>query len=296
MLTLRSILCAVDFSDQSRDALRWAVAIATQHRSRVTVFTAVDPLLAEAARARLYMDLAKTDTEPALREFVSSTLSGSTGGPEVSFDVRVGHASELILEAAAREVDLVVMGTHGLGGFRKLLLGSTTERVLRRARTSVLAVPPARVHAIVPGTDGPRLDVKCILAGTDFSEASAKAVRYAAAWAQHLGVPLVVSHVVTPIVVPSRWQPYAADMDEERVRSAEARCTSLAATNTVAIRCETVVSIGRPAESLAATAEERQAGMIVVGLMGEEAGGARPGSIAYRVLCLAHVPVLVVPI
>jgi nucleotide-binding universal stress UspA family protein len=62
------------------------------------------------------------------------------------------------------------------------------------------------------------------------------------------------------------------------------------------VSCDNIVSIGRPEESLAATAVERDAGLIVVGLMGEDAARtARPGSIAYRLLCLAHVPVLVMP-
>jgi nucleotide-binding universal stress UspA family protein len=84
-------------------------------------------------------------------------------------------------------------------------------------------------------------------------------------------------------------------MDEERTRYAETRLASLSAHLKDRIECETVVSLGRPADSLAATAEERQAGLIVMGLMGEEAPRVRPGSVAYRVVCLAHVPVLVVP-
>jgi nucleotide-binding universal stress UspA family protein len=45
----------------------------------------------------------------------------------------VGNPADVILETAAKErSDLIVMGTHGLGGIRKWLLGSTTERVLRR--------------------------------------------------------------------------------------------------------------------------------------------------------------------
>jgi nucleotide-binding universal stress UspA family protein len=57
-----------------------------------------------------------------------------------------------------------------------------------------------------------------------------------------------------------------------------------------------VVSLGRPADSIASIAEEREAGLIVMGLIGDQGALApRPGSIAYRVLCLAHVPVLVVP-
>jgi nucleotide-binding universal stress UspA family protein len=57
-----------------------------------------------------------------------------------------------------------------------------------------------------------------------------------------------------------------------------------------------VVSLGRPAESIAMIAEERQAGLIVMGLASSKGALApRPGSIAYRVLSLAKVPVLVVP-
>jgi hypothetical protein len=48
MLTLRSILCPIDFSDQPRDAFRWALALVARHHDRVAVFTAIDPLLAEA--------------------------------------------------------------------------------------------------------------------------------------------------------------------------------------------------------------------------------------------------------
>ena len=75
MAVLRSILCPVDFSDQSRQALRWAEALSRRTAGRLTVLSAVDPLLAEAARLRLGLDLAHTETEPALRQFVAATWS-----------------------------------------------------------------------------------------------------------------------------------------------------------------------------------------------------------------------------
>jgi nucleotide-binding universal stress UspA family protein len=71
-VTVQSILCAVDFSEQSRDALRWAATFAVRFQSRLTVLTVVEPLLAEAARIRLGQDLVKT-TDGALREFVAGT-------------------------------------------------------------------------------------------------------------------------------------------------------------------------------------------------------------------------------
>jgi universal stress protein A len=298
MLTLRSILCPIDFSDQSRDALRWALALAASHHSRLTVFTAVEPLLAEAAKIRLRMDLVQSESKPALEHFVKTALPESLAHPpETALHASVGQAPEMILEMALRErADLIVMGTHGLGGFRKLLLGSTTERVLRHTQTAVLAVPLLDTQTVVLDRSGPRLNLKGILVGTDFSEASAAAVGWAADIAAEFNVPVVLSHVVTPIVVASRWESYVADMEPERVRTAEGRLQALSTTVKKGVVCDTVVSIGRPAECLAATAEQRGSSLIVVGLMGEEAGRrVRPGSIAYRLLCLASAPVLVVP-
>jgi len=298
MVMLRSILCPVDFSDQSLHALRWAVALAAQNQSRLIVLTAIEPLLAEAARARLGLDLAKADTQPALREFVKAALPEAVAWiPETAFDVRIGDPSEMILEAATREhADLIAVGTHGLGGFRKFLLGSTTERVLRRTSTAVLAVPLVKTQSVVLETDGPRFDLQRILMGTDFSEVSTEALRWATDLAQQLRVPLLLSHVVTPVAVPARWRSYVAEVDEERTREARARLETLIRQLKETVASEAVVSLGRPADSIASIAEERQAGLIVVGLMGQRgAGSPCPGSIAYRVLCLAHVPVLVVP-
>src|SRR5688572_8075183 len=102
MVTWRSILCAVDFSEQSREALRWAAAFATHFRSHLTILNVVDPLLAEAAKVRFGLDLAKQETEPALREFVSSTWSdGAASDRQSTILVRTGSPSDQILEMVA---------------------------------------------------------------------------------------------------------------------------------------------------------------------------------------------------
>jgi nucleotide-binding universal stress UspA family protein len=301
MLTLRSILCPVDFSDQSQHALRWGVALAARHQSQLHVLTAVDPLLAQAAKTRFSLDLPKAEMEPALREFVKTALpSAAAWVPTTNFHVSVGEAAEVILETADRErADLLVMGTHGLGGFRKLLLGSTTERVLRRTRIPLLAVPSLDSASGNPilelDADGPRFTMKTIVMATDFSEASADAVHWAADVAQRIQIPVVLVHVVTPVTVPAQWRSFVVDEvhDEHELR---ARLEQVAAGLLSGIPHEVFVSVGRPADSIATLAEERGAGLIVMGLFGHQGTFApRPGSIAYRVVSLAHVPVLVVP-
>ena len=114
-MTLRSILSPVDFSEQSRHALRWAGAFAARFHARLTVLSVVDPLLAQAARIRLGQDLAIAETEPALREFVAASWPDRTApSVQTSFKTAIGNPVAVIGETATDEaIDLIVMGTQG---------------------------------------------------------------------------------------------------------------------------------------------------------------------------------------
>lgn len=149
MLTVHSVLCPVDFSEQSRQALRWAAGIAEARGGQLTVLSVVDPLLAQAAAITFGANLTRTDTTPALREFVETTVPTDVRqATRVRMEVAVGDPAEAILRAGReRQAELIVMGTHGRGGLRKLLLGSTAEQVLRRAEAAVLVVPMSAMGA-----------------------------------------------------------------------------------------------------------------------------------------------------
>jgi universal stress protein A len=295
MLIVRSILCPVDFSEQSRQALLWASAIAQRRGGELTVLSVVEPLLAQAAGIRLHVDLAQADVEPALRQFVESTLPELVRqASHVRIEVTVGDPSEAILQTSRRlEAGLVVMGTHGLGGFRKLLLGSTTEQVLRRTEWPVLAVAPGAVSA--PAVEHPGVQLRRILVATDFRESAMAAMEWAGDLASDIGVPLVLAHVVEPVVVPPRWQALVADFESDRVASGQRMLARLSASFRDT-QNDCVVSVGRPADTIASLAVEYEAGLVVMGLANAEDSEVRkPGSIAYRVLRIAHVAVVVVP-
>jgi nucleotide-binding universal stress UspA family protein len=295
MLAVRSILCPVDFSEESRQALLWASAIARYRGGELTVLSVIEPLLAQAAEIRLGVDLAREETEPALREFVEATLpEGVRQASHVRMEVTVGDPSEAILKTAHRlKAELIVMGTHGLGGFRKLVLGSTTERVLRRTEWPVLAVPPGAVSA--PDVEHPGVQLKRILLATDFRQSAMAAVQWAGDLASDISVPLVLAHVVEPVMVPPRLQELVADFESERVASGQRMLARLSATlRGKHIDC--VVSVGRPADTIASLAVEYEAGLVVMGLAdAEDSEPRKPGSIAYRVLRTTHVAVVVVP-
>ena len=121
------------------------------------------------------------------------------------------------------------------------------------------------------------------------------AMQWAGDLASDLGVPLVLAHVVEPVVAPPRWQALVADFESDRVASGQRMLASLSASFRET-HTDCVVSIGRPADTIASLAAEHEAGLVVLGLANAEDSEVRtPGSIAYRVLRLAHVAVVVVP-
>jgi universal stress protein A len=300
MLTVRSILCPVDFSEQSRQALRWASAIAQHRGGEVTVLSVVEPLLAQAAGIRLGVDLAREDVEPALRGFVEATLpERERQASHVRTEVTLGDPSpsDAILHTCRRlKTELIVMGTHGLGGVRKLILGSTAEQVLRRTEWPVLTVPPGAMPA--PDAEHPGVQVKKILLATDFRESAMAASQFAGDLASEISVPLVLAHVVEPVLVPSRWQALAAEFEGDRVAAAQRMLARLAETfrDTHTTHTDCVVAVGRPADTIASLAVQHGAGLVVMGLANpQDSEPRRPGAIAYRVLRIAQVALVVVP-
>ena len=161
--------------------------------------------------------------------------------------------------------------------------------------TPVLAVPPA-VSESSSLNDAAPVNLGPVLAATDFSDTSARALRWAADLAQEIASPLLLVHVVEPIAVAPQWQPYIEDADQARVADARAQLEKLTKQFAGSVECESLVESGRPADSIASIAEQRRAAVIVMGLASSQGPlGSRPGSIAYRGLCLAKAPVLVVP-
>jgi universal stress protein A len=161
MVRVQSVLCPVDFSEHSRRAFEYAVALAAFHHARLTVLTVIDPLLAQAAAVHCDPEYLR-ESEAELRAFAGDTsLESISWAPTPRLVVTLGRAGDRILEIArSHEADLIVMGTQGLGGLRKLVFGSTADRVLRRADVPVLAVPLGGASLVSLGRKGPVFGIK----------------------------------------------------------------------------------------------------------------------------------------
>ncbi len=135
------IMCPVDFSDHSREALRVAAEQARASSAPlVLVHTWRPPLVGEFQFAPVTI---QGMAESEQRELDSwRGLATELGAPQVETRFLTGAAWDQIVKLARddRAIDLIVMGTHGRTGLKHALLGSVTEQVTRHAPCAVLVV------------------------------------------------------------------------------------------------------------------------------------------------------------
>jgi nucleotide-binding universal stress UspA family protein len=290
-----TLLCPVDFSDANRASIRYAAAVASHFGGKIVFLTVEEPLLTEAVDLGTGVVWEPEDTRKELVRFVGKVFHGAPP-PAVTleYDVAVGKpASEILRVATDRRCDLIVMGTHGLTGMRKLFFGSTTERVLRETTVPVLATPP-----IDPGDlhlSDARSFVRRILVPLDLTEHSIHQVQVARALSEALQIPFLAVHVVEPVRSPLAEKLHLPHLELERKTRAEDALDDLLATVPRQLHPEAIVAQGDPAEEIAKLARDRQAGLVVIGLHASPLRGPRMGSVTYRVLCLATTVVLALP-
>lgn len=289
MIAFRHILCPVDFSDHSRHALDHAMAIAQWYGGTVTAlhvvhpFPYADPVMAGA------LVLTPEDLDRAQAE-LTQFVKGEAGTTPVETAVRQGTASATVLELAKElPADLIVMGTHGRSGFDRLMLGSVTERLLRRAPCPVLTVPK-QVPDAVP--TGPVMFHR-ILCAVDFSPSSLAALGYAASLARETGAALTLMHIIelAPIFDPVMVGGIGVSAEVE-VAARRANVARLRELTPAGLEAATVVATGKPYQQLLQQAEREHSDLIVLGVHGGLADRVHFGSTTNHIVRAATCPVL----
>ena len=306
MIDIQRILCPIDFSEFSRHALDHALALAWRYESTITVLHVFPtaPLTAYAPGMPGFEPnvLTRADRGQLLEQM--KCFIETESAPGVPFDtvIREGDVTgEILKQATDMQAQLLVMGTHGRSGFERFLLGSVTEKVLRKAGCPVLTVPRRHPDA-VPAT--PML-FKQILCPVDFSDCSMQALNYAVSLAQQAGTHLTVLHVIPDEleVTPDAYGAILmndlerlADFRRRQQDHARQRLTE-AVPETVRMhgRVETVVSSGKPSREILRIAAEQQVDVIVIGVQGRGTANLMFfGSTTNQVVREAVCPVLTV--
>jgi nucleotide-binding universal stress UspA family protein len=291
-----SILCPIDFSEHSRLALQYAEALADRAHARLVVIYANDPLLVAAAAVALHDRRLAQRSAKELRSFVDSALAGAPATRRrCKTFVSVGDSAEEILSAAARHKSgLIVLGTQGLTGANRLVMGSTTLSVLQKTTVPVLAVPCSGEDLALPSASWPgaRIAVALDLEGRD----SAAEVDVAARVARWLGSSLLLLHVVAEIDAPD-WM--GGDLSAHQrilVAKAQQQVDTLTAGARRSVEADGLVVCGRIADEIAALAARERIGLLITTLRDRRGWfGAQRGSVSYHVLSHAVSPVLALP-
>lgn len=214
--------------------------------------------------------------------------------PELRRIVATGRPAPEILRAASDQAaDVIVMSSHGATGFRKLMFGSTTERVLRETRIPILITP-----ATDPGPDDledVRTTIRTILVPVDLTSATATQVRIAQGLAEAFDASIVLAHVLQPLTAAPALRALVPAIESERRKQRSSTLFGLKEGLPPRLRAEIVMGYGDPAEEIARLAGEHQAGAVVMGLHSGEGAGPRMGSVTYRVLSQVQALVVALP-
>jgi nucleotide-binding universal stress UspA family protein len=189
-MNIARILCPTDFSEASAHAIDLASMIAGWYKARIAAIHVVSAavIAPEIGPSTGSIDQAPLNTLRATTAACFSAASDAGVGVDVFLEVG-SPAAGILDRAAVLPADLIVMGTHGRGGFQHLVLGSVTERVLRRAVCPVLTVPP-RAHSTS------HLPFRQLLCAIDFSESSLAALQFALSLARESEARLTMLHVL----------------------------------------------------------------------------------------------------
>ena len=271
------ILIPVDDSASARRAAKYGLELADRYGAHAEIIHVCAAHADEQGRQVL--------------DAVAEMADGSDATVETEL-LRGKPAEAIAKRAADRDVDLVVMGRQGRAGVKERLLGSITERVLRRVHVPVLTVP----HGALEGETGAAYGG--VLVTTDGIELAERAAPYGADLARRFGATL---HVLNAVDVQAEAGMFdAGGVDEEFVERLETKGREavddvVAGIDESEIDLRTAVVRGTAHDAIAEYVEENDVDLVVMTSEGQsDLAGQQLGTVTGRVLRSVDVPVLVI--
>ena len=283
---IKRILFATDFSDASVAALPFVAAVARAFESEVHLLHLLMPEMYQFLPPEGMPVAVESLEQDASARMERLKASGVLKDVKVSSaEVVKGELGILLRRIQDRGIDLLVIGTHGRRGFRRLLLGSIAEEIIRHASCPVLSVGP---HAHFPSTG--EFHPKHVLFATDASPDSFRALPYAVKFAKRECSDVILAHVLEKGDAKSpEAEAFAALMRESLHRTIPLDAIKNC-------RPEILVRFGEPVEEILAAARERESQLIV---MGARSGAVKlekafSRGVSYGVIVGSTCPVLTV--
>ncbi len=280
-ISLKNILMATDFSLASKNALPFASALAQWYGSKIFVIHVVplEPYVGVPMEPMpIQTDVLWNNARRLLDEFLPVDMEST---PREGILRRGDIWTTISGTLRTNSIDLLVIGTHGRQGLKKVFMGSVAESIYRQAPCPVLTVGPEVPHNIRPW------EPLRILFPTDFSPTSLHALPYALSLAEERQGTLILLHTVP--LTPWQYQ--------EAAKTGICQKLENLVVDEVWCKFEFVVEFEYPAETILNTAGKYDADLIVIGVNKAATTTLSthlPWSIASQVVGRAHCPVLTV--
>jgi nucleotide-binding universal stress UspA family protein len=280
------ILLATDFSPASGRALVYAASLARRYCSAIYLTHVITlngyPMVSPEFAAS---SLEKRHAEAANR-FCKLLKSGRLFALPHKAVIKEGNLWPAIEELIKKyHIDLLVVGTRGVGAVRKVLIGSVAEEIFRKARIPVLTVGPSTEKELMY-----ELEFENVLFATDFGSSAEREAEYAFSLAQEHFSRLRLVHVFPH---PEAYGEDALALEKENI-GAQLR-ELVPGGSELHCKVDFEIAVGEPVEQILRIAAETKADLIVMGAKARDTlAGNVPHTKAYRVVCRARCPVLTV--
>lgn len=276
---LKNILFATDFSEASMKAFPYAAALGRKFGASVLACHVITPTALVAAAPQAAPELYEAEREASEQQLAGVLHSPLLQGVEARSVLPSGILRDCLAdEIGNNNIDLVVAGTHGRTGWRRLLLGSCAEEICRSATCPVLTVGP----------DLPSMPIafRRILVPTDLSEESLRSLPFVVRLATAYGAEVTVLHILPEEIAGN---PEAGKLSQPVLKT----MTHMFKPQLEPIKTEFVIEAGDTVETILRVAREKKVDLIAIGIRSAFMPGFNlKTSVAYRITAASYCPVL----
>ena len=204
---------------------------------------------------------------------------------------------EILALAEKNSIDLIVASTHGRTGFKRVLFGSTAERIVQHAPCPVLIVREREHEFLAQDRASSLARLKRILVPIDFSDSSSKALQYARAFAKQFDAEIHCLHAVEiPYGTGEGAIVIESDAFQKKlIEQSQAQMTAFLGEHGLPAGQQSAVRTGTAYREIVDASEDRDIDLIIIATHGRSGVGRfLLGNTTERVVRHAHCPVLVV--
>jgi nucleotide-binding universal stress UspA family protein len=282
----KNILLATDFSPASKKALEYAASLARRYGSAIYlthVITRDGYPLASPEYSAFSLEKMYAETKEGFREILKSKQMIDLPYKILIQEGNLWPSIEALIKTY--NIDLLVVGTRGVGAVKKVLIGSGAEEMFRKARVPVLTVGPSAAKEPLY-----EMEFKNILIATDFGRGAKREAEYGVSLAQEHCSRLRLLHVL------SHPEVYGENVLAVKKENSVVQLRELVATGAdLHCKLDFEVAVGEPVHQILRIAEETKADLIIMGAKARNSlAGNVPHTMAYRIVCGARCPVLTV--